>query len=228
MFSAPDQSCFDILRQRGWFAARSVPFQTDALKHSVQKDFQPGQPLYRYGDVGTGLFGVMEGSVQITIPADDGQEFVAHREEAGFWIGDLASLAEQTRLVTVVATAPTRTMFLSSARIEMMLVAVPEYWRDFYALSHENTQTALRILANLAVVKADRRLALRLLHLQETVAQAGGWIDVSQDALAAMVAVSVPTLQRALYRFVDAGLIELGYAKLRVLDRVILLEHGQT
>ncbi len=228
MFSASDQGLIEGLKERGWFASRSRTFQNDLIGAAIQRDFQPGEALYRVGDRGEGLYGILSGAVQVTVPADDGQEFTAHRDEAGFWIGDLASLSDGTRLVSVEATIPTRTLFVSNSRIEQMLDRQPLYWRDFYALTHENMQTALRILANLAVTRADRRLALRLLHLQEAVASTSGWIEISQDALASLVAVSVPTTQRALRGFADEALIELGYGRIRVLDSAALLERCQT
>lgn len=228
MFSASDQASIDVLQARGWFASRGKVFQNDLLGAAVLREFQPGEALYRVGDRGEGLYGVLAGAVQVTVPADDGQEFIAHRDETGFWIGDLASLSDETRLVSVEAMVPTRTLFVSNNRIEQMLERQPAYWRDFYALTHENMQTALRILANLAVTRADRRLALRLLHLQETVACTSGWIEISQDALASLVAVSVPTTQRALRGFADEALIELGYGRVRVLDSAALLARCQT
>ena len=100
----------------------------------------------------------------------------------------------------------------------------PEYIRDFYALTHENMQTALRIMANLAVTGTEKRLVLRLLHLDEGASEPDGWIIVSQEDLAEMVAVSQPTLHRNLHRLADLDLIELGYGRVRLKDRRALIE----
>ena len=99
----------------------------------------------------------------------------------------------------------------------------PEFYKDFYALTHNNMKTALRIMANLAVQRADQRLALRLLHLAETAHDHEGWIKASQEEISSMIAASLPTLQRILRRFSDNGYVEIGYGRIRVKDRKALL-----
>jgi CRP/FNR family cyclic AMP-dependent transcriptional regulator len=217
-------SDIEVVTSQGWLAGRGDAFCKALLKQALVRQFQSGETLYHYGDPADGLYSIISGAVKLTIPADDGQEFTAHRDGIGFWIGDLAMLSDQTRLISVVATQLTRTLFVPSVWIEGVVARNPAFYRDFYALEHENMRTALRILANLGVARADQRLALRLLHLEETLAQDGNWIELSQDDLAAMAVVSVPTIQRALRKLSQAGLLELGYGRLRIIDRAALLD----
>lgn len=212
----------------GWLASRGPEFRAALLQKAMLRQFDSGENLYLHGDSADGLYAVLSGAVKVTIPADDGQDFAAHRGGAGFWIGDLAMLSDQTRLVTVEATSPTRTLFVPAAWIIEMVRQTPSFHRDFYALSHQNMQLALRILANLAVANTNQRLILRLLHLDETLKQPDSWIAMSQDELAGMAALSVPTLQRALRKLANDGLLELGYGRLRVVDRKALLVLCQT
>ncbi|WP_170413479.1 Crp/Fnr family transcriptional regulator [Ruegeria atlantica] len=225
MFENPHDR--QLLLASGWFGARRPDFQSELLACGIAKLFDEGAALYHYGDIANGVYAVLEGAVQITAPADDGQEFVVHRQGGGFWIGDLALFAESSRLVSVVATQRTRTLFFPSLRLERLVRDKPEYIRDFYALSHENMQTALRIMANLAVTGTEKRLVLRLLHLDEGASKSDGWIVVSQDELAEMVAVSQPTLHRKLHSLAALGLIELGYGRVRLMDRRKLIASCQ-
>ncbi len=216
------------LSNSGWFAARSPEFRTDLLNCAVPKTFQETETLYRYGDAANGVYAILTGGVQITAPADDGQEFVLHREGSGFWIGDLALFAGTSRLVSVVATHPTETLFFPNSRISALIKKRPDYIHDFYALSHENMQTALRIMANLAVTGSEKRLVLRLLHLDESTSKSDGWIVVPQEELAQMIAVSQPTLHRSLHKLSDLGLIEIGYGRVRLTDRPALIASCQS
>lgn len=216
-----------LLSGRGWLATRPPDFCRALLARAVPRSYVAGEAVYRHGDPADGLHGVCEGTVRISIPADNGQEFEAHRDSAGFWIGDLAQLSGETRLVSVFATTPLRMLYISTQRMNDMVLKNPAFIQHFYALSYENTRTTLRLLANMAVAQTDSRLCLRLLHLDETLADGEGWMAVSQGNLAAMIAVSMPTLQRALRRLTDAGTVELGYGRLRLLDRAALLAHGQ-
>ncbi|WP_170608681.1 Crp/Fnr family transcriptional regulator [Ruegeria arenilitoris] len=225
---------FDIQDDRkqllatGWFGSRGARFQKDLLECATKKTFGAFETLYHSGDPANGVYTVLDGAVQITAPADDGQEFVLHRQGGGFWIGDLALFADAQRLVSVVATQETRTLFFPSTRVDRLVKENPEYIRDFYALTHENMQTALRIMANLAVTGTEKRLVLRLLHLDEGTSKSNGWITVSQDELAEMVAVSQPTLHRNLHRLADLGLIELGYGRVRLRNRRKLIASCQS
>ncbi|WP_420587049.1 Crp/Fnr family transcriptional regulator [Ruegeria sp.] len=217
-----------LLRETGWFSNRPEAFQRDLLECGSAKSFEAGETLYHHGDASNGIFAVLSGGVQITAPADDGQEFVLHREGAGFWVGDLALFADAPRLVSVVTTRDTKTLFFPTARITTLVQKNPAYIRDFYALSHENMQTALRIMANLAVNGSEKRLVLRLLHLEEGTSKSDDWILVSQEELAQMIAVSQPTLHRSLHRLADLGLIELGYSRVRLKDKRALIASCQT
>jgi CRP/FNR family cyclic AMP-dependent transcriptional regulator len=88
--------------------------------------------------------------------------------------------------------------------------------------SYENFRTAFQIISNLAISSADKRVADRLLLEVETRGDDEGWIEVSQSELASLTAISLPTLKRVMRRFADAGSINLGYAKLQIVDRAAL------
>ncbi|MES0824315.1 Crp/Fnr family transcriptional regulator [Ruegeria sp. SCP11] len=217
-----------LLQESGWFSKRPEVFRRELLECAVAKTFDAWETLYHHGDPANGIFAVLSGGVQITAPSDDGQEFVLHREGAGFWIGDLALFADAPRLVSVVTTQVTQALFFPNTRIAKLVKANPLYVRDFYALTQENMQTALRIMANLAVTGSEKRLVLRLLHLDEGTSKRDGWIVVSQEELSEMIAVSQPTLHRSLHRLANLGLIELGYGRVRLMDRQALIANCQT
>jgi CRP-like cAMP-binding protein len=218
----------DALQESSWFKTRSPAFQDALMRSAVRRTYGADEALFVQGDPANGIHAVLDGSVKITVPADDGQEFVIHQEGRGFWIGDLALFATAHRLISVVATRPTETLFLPASRLERLVQDSPDFVRDFYALSHENMQKALRIVANLAVTGTEKRLVLRLLHLDEVTSDAEGWIPVSQEELAAMIAVSAPTLHRALHRLIELDLIEGGYGRLRLKDRRALVASCQS
>lgn len=217
-----------VMQSRGWLVARGDAFRAALLSRAVIRLFDEGEALYRYGDAADGLYCVIHGAVEVCAPADDGQEFVAHRDGAGFWVGDLAMLADETRLVSVTATEQSRMALVPTARIFEMLRETPDFYRDFYAITHANMRTALRILANMGVNGADRKMALRLLHTQETLAGADGWMNISQDQLAAMIGVSLPTSQRLLRGFSESGAVELGYGRLRIIDSKALTKLAES
>lgn len=216
-----------VLSETGWLAGRSPQARAAILSCGRLRRFAAGQTIYRLHEPADGLYGIVEGLISILCPSDDGNIFEGHRAEPGYWIGDLALFADQRRLVSIVAVQPTVTLYLPQARLFALVSANPALFRDFYALTHANMEILLRLMANLAISNSDIRLALRLLQFAEQCTDPGGWINIAQDDLARMVAVSLPTLQRSLRRLSDQTLIEVGYGKVRVLDAVRLHEACQ-
>jgi CRP/FNR family cyclic AMP-dependent transcriptional regulator len=207
------------LEGRGWFAQRSK--ETRALLAAIARlrRFAKGEALYLAGDAANGVFGLVSGSLNISFPRNDGEDYVVHRAGTGFWLGDLALLSRQPRLVSVHAAEPTVMVQLPAAQIRRLLRGEPRLHADFYALTYENFRTAFHIITNLAIVSTEKRVADRLVLEAATRGDADGWIALSQPELAKLIAVSLPTLQRVMRRFAEAGLVQRSYARLQVLDR---------
>jgi CRP-like cAMP-binding protein len=218
-------SAVATLSARGWLAGRDARFRDLVFSVARTRAFPAKQAIYRVGDEPDGLYGVYEGSVSVSIPTDSGIDYLAVRTDPGFWIGDLALFAEQRRLVSVIAATSVKALFVSSVDLQAIVRDDPERYRDFYALTHENMALALRLLTNMATPGSDQRLGLRLLQHDDAHSTAGEWLVYSQDELAQMLAMSSPTLQRALKRLSQAGMIEVGYARVRVVDRDRLIRH---
>lgn len=210
---------------RGWLAGRDASFRNLILSAGRSRTFQPKQAIYRVGDEPDGIYGVYEGSISVWIPTDSGIDYLAVRTDPGFWIGDLALFAEQRRLVSVIAATRVRALFVSSVDMNAIVRADPDRYRDFYALTHENMALSLRLLSNVATPGSEQRLGLRLLQHDDTHPASGEWLLCSQDELAQMLAISLPTLQRALKRLIKAGMVEVGYGRIRVIDRDRLIRH---
>lgn len=208
-----------VLSTRGWLAGCEDGLRERLFEVGRPTRFQPGEVLFRAGDAPEGIYGVADGAVYIAMPADDGQELVIYHADTGFWVGDMELLAEQTRMATVTAAAPTLCLFISRAQLRDLLDREPGYFRDFYRMSCENGRAIMRVLANMTVTGSDKRLALRLLQYDENKDDPDAWITIAQEPLARTTALSVPTLQRVLRRMAEAGLVEIGYGKLRILDR---------
>jgi CRP/FNR family transcriptional regulator, cyclic AMP receptor protein len=200
------------LGARGWLAGRDAAFRDLLLSAARSRTFQPKQAVYRV-------------SVSVSIPTESGVDYLAVRTDPGFWIGDLALFSEQRRLVSVIAATSVRALFVSSFDMLAMVRQDPARYRDFYALTYENMALTLRLLTNVATPGSDQRLGLRLLQHDDAHSTAGEWLVYSQDELAQMLAMSSPTLQRALKRLSQAGMVEVGYARIRVVDRDRLIRH---
>jgi CRP-like cAMP-binding protein len=230
MVSPSLDEALELLARRGWFSERSQAFRTAVAGAVRLREFETGEPLYLYGDIANGIFGIVTGSVDISIPRSDGLELTVHRGNPGFWVGDLALLSSETRLVSLHAAEPTVTVHVSAEQIRRLVRETPSYYEDFYALSHENMATALRLLADMTTSPSEARVGLRLLLDSETQPERGSWFHITQATLAPMVALSVPSLRRILHKMEAAGLVETDYARIRIRDhnRLLRLCHDTT
>jgi len=216
---APNLSAaWSRLRERGWLSERSSGVSEALRKIARVIAIEPKRNLYYAGDLPDGVYGLVQGALDVSIPRADGQELTIHRADPGFWIGDLALLANQRRHVTVRAASPSILVHLPQAGLNRLLSTMPTLYADFYVLSHRNVETLLRVIGNLSVTPSDARVALRLLFQAEQLPSKTDWIQLSQDKLAELLGLSVPTLQRCLRRLDRDGLVELGYGRVRLRD----------
>ncbi|MEZ5786941.1 MAG: Crp/Fnr family transcriptional regulator [Xanthobacteraceae bacterium] len=218
------RSAIMILEKEGWFSQR--PQKTRALLTTIAqlRKFSKNEPVYLAGDRANGVFGLVRGSLHISIPRIDGEDFIAHRAGAGFWIGDLALFAGEERLVSVRAAEPTQMVQLPADALQQLVRDNPWLYEDFYALTYQNFRTTFAILSMLSMSSTTKRVATKLLLQVETRADREGWIDISQPELAGLLAISLPTLQRIMRRFQAAGFIKSSYARIQVLDRNALAQ----
>ena len=83
-------AAIEMLCVHGWFAERPPDLRAALAEMARLRDYAAGEALYHYGDAPNGIFGLVRGALDITIPRADGMDITVHRTEPGFWIGDLA------------------------------------------------------------------------------------------------------------------------------------------
>jgi CRP/FNR family transcriptional regulator, cyclic AMP receptor protein len=125
----------------------------------------------------------------------------------------------QRRLISLRTTMPSVLVLLPQDRLKLLVSQQPRLLDDFYALSHSNVEMMLTLLGNLCVSGADNRIAVRLLIQSEKLPAGTVWVHLSQEDLAALVALSAQSVRRSLRSLESRGLIETGYRKIRVVDR---------
>ncbi len=212
----------EILAVQGWFSERSPKTRARLGAIAKLRSFAKNDRVYLAGDKPNGVFGLISGSLNLSVPRADGEDYTVHRAGTGFWFGDLALFSQGTRLVSIHAAEPTLMVQLPVHDLRKLVEVDPGLYADFYAVTYENFRTAFQIISNLAMPSADKRVADRLLLELKTRGDAQGWIPLSQSELASLAAVSVPTLKRVMRRFADALLINHRYARIQVLNREAL------
>ncbi|MEG6507789.1 Crp/Fnr family transcriptional regulator [Methyloligella sp. 2.7D] len=212
------QSALGVLAKRGWYSQRSEETQRRLATIAKLRELGADEAVYLAGDDPAGVYGLVEGSVNISFPRGDGEVYVMHRAAIGFWIGDLALFAQKSRLISLHAGDAAVLVELPSPALRRLLNDDPRLYADFYAMTYENVEITFQAVTNLSIASVEKRVADRLLMAASARPEGQEWIEISQPDLARLLAISLATLQRAIRRFAQEGLVERGYGRIKVLD----------
>lgn len=217
------EPAFAKLREKGWFSSLQADVQDDLMSSARLLHCKKGEHIYTIGDPGAGLFGLVSGSFNLLLARDDGQLVSVFRVDPGYWLGDLAVLSGESGMITIEAVSDVVFVNVPAGKVLQMVENDPRLYKSFYALSRRNMALALRIIAGLTAHSSEMRIVLRLLLLDDVTDSLQTEVSVRQSDLCAQLGLSAPTVQRALKKLSDRKLVDLGYSRIRVLDRQGLL-----
>lgn len=211
-----------IIVGQGWLASTPAWFAAAVVERSSLRCYAPGQTIYMVGDVPDGLYGLVAGSLRLTIaPGDAGPNF-AQLLRPGMWMGQAAVLADRPRLVGLAAVRETRLLHLPTKAIDQIIDDRREAWRYFSLLSYEQLELAVGSLDDLMLRDHASRLIAMLLRLGGCRKPQAGQngpieIDVTQEDLSVMANVGRTAASGILRRLEADGLVALSYRRITVL-----------
>lgn len=214
----------EILSRRGWLASCDEEARSQFIRMARLRMYPAGAVVYLEGDEPNGLYGLVSGALDVSIPRSDGSDFTIHRAQSGFWIGDLATISQRARLVSIRTASDATLLHLGYQGLQSLLRENPTLYRDLYRLTYDNFAMTSHLFASVSMPSSEARVASRLLLQLACAPNPDGRVMISQTDLAELVALSLPTLQRTLRRLTDLGYIEQRYREIRVSNRPGLLE----
>jgi len=181
--------------------------------------------LFRKGDPGHQLYGVLSGRLKVVSTGRDGRELVFGVMAPGDVIGEIALMDSNPRSATVVALETSELLVL--------------HRRDLLPYLERHPQVAIHLAAVLAArvrrlsdhaedaifLPLPARMAKTVLALAQRHGAGGGAlaeIRLSQQDLADMVGTTRESVNKQLRTWSAEGLVELRRARLRILDREAL------
>jgi CRP/FNR family transcriptional regulator, cyclic AMP receptor protein len=214
-------SLLRVLRQGTWFANLPVPLQEAIVRGSVVRSYAKGQVLSLEDSPPKGLFVVLDGRVRVVRTLPGGEEALYHIGEPGFWVGELPLIAMRKTVVSIISDTAARAMVLPKSQFERIVEAEPRYLRHFVLLLADRYATLLQMLAHAHGLAPMDRLRARLaetvdLKHRDRIASEPPSLNISQSELAIMIGVSRQKLNSLLKELEAAGLVELGFRRIRV------------
>lgn len=210
------------LREGRWFGSLTAACQEWILSRAVLREFVEGQTLFQQGDRPNGLYSVLRGAVSITSMASSGRAVVLARMEPTSWFGEVFVFDGEPRSHSATAEEASLVLHLSDSYVEPLLEAHPTFARDVGRLLATKFRFALAILEEMSVVPVPVRFARRLLMMVEGYGERPNMrtcsLNLRQEELGSMMAVSRQTANAVLKELVSRGIIALAYGRIDVLD----------
>ena len=206
-------------KSSGWLSKQPEEFQEALLSRCSIRRHVAGEVICNVGDRYTGMFGLVSGVMKMEFETAGQDLKIATVKQSNFWFGQASSLTREAHTVTVTVTTSAVILHLSHAKFDELMENA-SYGRCFALLTVEHYYEAARALAHLLSDRLEHRVASRLALLAERVGAAASPIDVAvtQSDLAEMCAAGRLSVNLALKRLEEQGIVEAGYRRIRILD----------
>jgi CRP-like cAMP-binding protein len=207
------QAAERIVTSTGWLSRQPADFQREVLGRSLLRRHPAGKILYDVDDDGSGVFGLVDGALEVQLP--NGQ--LGTVGSPGFWIGEAAAFRRAPRRAALVAKSEVWFFYLPLAEFESV-TANPDHCRRFAHLTIEHLEDALRVVASLMPNDVVARVSGRLQCLSIARTGSGSELTVTQSDLASMCGLSRQSVNKALRRLIEEGAVSARYGKVTVVD----------
>ncbi|HEX5843149.1 MAG TPA: Crp/Fnr family transcriptional regulator [Pseudomonas sp.] len=203
-----------------WFAGLPAALQQDLLGMARVQQLEAGQGLFRRGDKPSGLYAVVEGAMRIGAVSASGKEALLTLVEPPYWFGEISLFDGQPRTHDAFAEGPCTLLLVPQARLLALLEQQPQYWRDFALLMSQKLRLAFIALEEMSLLPAAPRLARRLLLMAENYGEGEPRrvLQLPQEQLALMLAISRQTTNQILKELQAQGIVRLTYGEIEILD----------
>jgi CRP-like cAMP-binding protein len=192
------------------------------LKQAQVRPFRPRQTIFRRGDPGDGLYGVLAGSVAVTVESEAGKELILNTFGPGDFFGEIALLDGKGRTATAIARESSELLFLARRTFLPFIEERPQLAVRMIALLCERLRRTTQLVEDSAFLNVAARLAKQLLALAEppeSGATEAALVKVSQAELAHMLGVSREAVSKQLSLWREAKVIDLSRGRIVIARR---------
>ena len=228
-----DTAARKIVLERGWLTRTPPSFQRVVLGHCRLQCFEAGAIVYNLGDPPGGMYGVVSGSIGITVAPQEEGPYFAHIGRPGDWFGEMAAFTGEPRAVGIIVRRKARLLHLPLPAIREITSESSDAWRLLALVTHSHLTLAIGATDDLMIRDDFQRFIAILLRLGDCrrpykSRTSAGEIDANQEDLALMANLARNTVGVFLRRLEAAGHIERSYRLIRIANpdalRALVLE----
>jgi CRP-like cAMP-binding protein len=221
----------ELLRRHPMLAALEPAETRELVRRAQVRHVNAGHVIFRRGDAGDGLYGVIEGRVVVTVESAAGKELILNTFGTGALFGEIALLDGKGRSATAVAREASTLLFLARAAFLPFLEGRPQTAIRVIALLCERLRRTTQMVEDTAFLNVPTHLAKQLATLAHDHGRpdrraATITLAVSQAELAQMLGVSREIVSRQLAIWREAGILDIARGRLllrdlRALDHIV-------
>lgn len=183
---------------------------------------EPGQTILRIGDPPGRTFLLLNGCVKV-LGNDSGREPLLDIRVGGDLVGEMSVLSGDPRSATVITCSTTVARDISGGELLRFLGNQPQASLAVACMLAERLRWANERRVDFATVEAGVRVSRVLLALAYQYGQPcpGGHslgVSLTQEEIASLAGVRLPTAEKHLRLLVRAGIVRVGYRTILVTD----------
>ncbi|MBB3178643.1 Crp/Fnr family transcriptional regulator [Variovorax sp. Sphag1AA] len=210
----------ELLEQSAWFVQLDEPTQAQVRRDATERAVALGDSLGHHGEQQHAWYGVLEGLVKWAITAQDGRTVSLGGQSVGSWFGEGTLIRNEPRQSDLVALRPSRVALIPFDTFDWLRRNRPTF-NDFLLMQvNERLHWFMGNYAAQGLLDTDSQVARALIGMVNPLANPLGerHLQLSQEEIANLAAVSRQSCNSALMRFKSAGLVRSEYGGIVVLD----------
>ncbi|MBU3068948.1 Crp/Fnr family transcriptional regulator [Aestuariicella sp. G3-2] len=228
-FSAlPDKiSDYPIHSSEQWVYYLPEELQPEVIGAMEIQNFRRHDTIYSHHSPTNEIYTVIQGNVRLSNSALSGKDIAISTMPRGCTFGELSFVDELPRQNIATASTDCTLAVLNRKQYNVLCREHPAIISSMLQFLSHRLRSLVNIHQDSTSLELPQQLAKRLLFMaknQSRTQSAQCEIDVSQDELAATLGVSRQHVNKALKRWQAAGLIDVGYRKVILLDQDALSE----
>ena len=209
-----------LLDRSAWYGALDEPTRRQVRAHVSERAVAAGDAFGHAGERQLAWFGVLEGLIKWAIVTPDGRTITLGGQSVGSWFGEGTLIRDAPRQSDLVALRHSRVALLPYDTFDWLRRHRPEFNDFLLRQVNERLHWFMGSVAVHGLKDTDSLVARALVGMVHPLLNPRGerHLQLSQEELANLAAVSRQSCNSALRRFQDAGLVRSEYGGIVVID----------
>lgn len=216
----PSLTLDELLAESPWFVQLDEAARLQVRRDASERTVPAGGLLGHHGEWQHAWYGVLEGLIKWAVTAPDGRTVTLGGQSVGSWFGEGTLIRNAPREADLVALQHSRVAQIPLDTFDWLRRHRPSFENFLLTQLNERMHWFMGSLAAQSLRDTDGQVARALVGMVHPMLNPRGerHLQLSQEELANLAAVSRQSCNSALMRLKTAGLVRIAYGAIVVLD----------